>query len=65
MQDELNKLIEEAREVGGHKTKKAAVTAALEEYVLHLKQKEIIKQFGTFDFDPNYNCKAGRKRRRS
>ena len=65
MVDDLNKLIEEARKLGGHKTKKAAVITALEEYVRGRKQQEIIKLFGTFDFDPNYDYKAGRKARRT
>jgi hypothetical protein len=58
-------LIEEARKVGGHRTKKEAVTAALAEYVRRRKQMEIVKLFGTIDYDPTYDDKAerGRKRR--
>jgi hypothetical protein len=58
-------LIEEARKVGGHRTKKEAVTAALAEYVRRRKQMEIVKLFGTIDYDPTYDYKAerGRKRR--
>lgn len=55
-------LIKEAQTVGGHKSKKAAVTTALEEYVQRHKQAEIIKYFGTIDFDPSWNYKADRKR---
>jgi Arc/MetJ family transcription regulator len=57
-------LIEEARRIGGHKTKKAAVTTALEEYVQRNKQRRILKAFGTFDFDPTYDYKAERRRKR-
>jgi Arc/MetJ family transcription regulator len=57
-------LIEEARRIGGHKTKKAAVTTALEEYVQRNKQRRIVKAFGTFDFDPTYDYKAERRRKR-
>ena len=57
-------LIEEARRVGGHKTKKEAVTAALDDYVRRLKQQRILKAFGTFDFDSSYNYKAERQRKR-
>jgi Arc/MetJ family transcription regulator len=57
-------LIEEARRVGGHKTKKEAVTAALDDYVRRLKQQRILKAFGTFDFDPSYDYKAERQRKR-
>jgi Arc/MetJ family transcription regulator len=56
-----DKLIEEARKRGGHRTKKEAVTAALEEYVRRRKQLEIVKEFGTVDFDPRYDYKAERR----
>jgi Arc/MetJ family transcription regulator len=57
-------LIEEARRIGHHKTQKEAVTAALAEYIAHRKRLEILASFGTVDFDPKYNYKAGRKRKR-
>jgi hypothetical protein len=57
-------LIEEARRVGTHKTKKEAVTAALDEYVRLRKQWKILDLFGTVDFDPNYDYKAARKKKR-
>ncbi len=60
-----DKLIEAAQKLGGHKTKKAAVTAALDEYIRRHKQQEIISLFGTIDFDPDYDYKAERKRRRA
>ena len=59
-----DRLIEEARTIGGHKTKKEAVTAALQEYVRRRKQMEIIRLFGTIDFDPSYDYKARRWRKR-
>lgn len=58
-----DKLIEEAREVGHHRTKKDAVTAALSEYVKRHRQQKIIEAFGTVDFDPTYDYKAERRRR--
>jgi Arc/MetJ family transcription regulator len=58
-------LIEEARRTGGHKTKKEAVTAALDEYVRRRKQQKILELFGTVDFDPNYDYKAARNKKRS
>jgi putative antitoxin of VapBC-like toxin-antitoxin system len=63
MPDDLNKLIETAKNLGGHKTKKVAVTAALEEYVLRRKRQQAVEAFGTIDFDPTYDYKADRKRR--
>jgi Arc/MetJ family transcription regulator len=58
-------LIEEARRAGRHKTKKDAVTAALAEYVQRRKQLRILQAFGTVDFDPKYNYRAERRRKRS
>jgi len=55
-------LIREAQALGHHKTKKEAVTAALEEYVNKRKRLEIIQHFGTVDFDPTYDYKAERRR---
>ncbi|MGI9101163.1 MAG: type II toxin-antitoxin system VapB family antitoxin [Terriglobales bacterium] len=59
-----DRLIEEARRTGGHKTKKEAVTAALREYVQHRKQLRILDLFGKIDFDPAYHYKAERNRKR-
>ncbi|KPK16064.1 MAG: antitoxin [Myxococcales bacterium SG8_38] len=55
-------LIAEAQKLGGHRTKKAAVTAALEEYVRRRKQLELRRLFGTIDYDESYDHKRGRKR---
>lgn len=60
-----DKLIEEARRVGKHATKKAAVTAALQEYVQRHKQASIIELFGTIDYDKSYDYKAARWRKKS
>lgn len=57
-----NKLIDEAVRVGGHRTKKAAVTEALEEYVQRRKQLEVLELFGTIDYDEEYDYKAQRAR---
>ena len=57
-------LIERARRVGRHKTKKEAVTAALDEYIARRKQMEIISLFGTMDYDPAYDYKRERRARR-
>jgi hypothetical protein len=53
-------LIEEARKIGDHKTKKEAVTAALDEYIRRRKQLEILDHFGTIDFAPDYDYKKMR-----
>jgi Bacterial antitoxin of type II TA system, VapB len=58
------RLIEQARLVGGHKTNREAVTAALEEYIQRRRQTRILEAFGTVDFDPTYDYKAERNRKR-
>lgn len=60
-----DRLIEEARRIGRHKTKREAVSAALAEYVKRRKQLRILEAFGTIDFDPKYNYKIERRRKRS
>lgn len=57
-----DKLIVKAQKLGHHKTKKEAVTTALNEYIARRKQMEIIELFGKVDFDPKYNYKKARKR---
>ncbi|HWZ75724.1 MAG: DUF2191 domain-containing protein [Acidobacteria bacterium] len=59
-----DRLIEEARKSGKHKTKKEAVTTALREYIQRHRQRRILEAFGTFDFDPSYDYKAERRRKR-
>jgi len=56
-------LIEEARRIGHHKTKKAAVTEALREYIQRRKQLRILDLTGKVDYDPDYDYKALRRRR--
>ena len=55
-------LIRRAVKLGGHKTKKSAVTEALEEYVNHLEQEKVLSLFGKIDIDPAYDYKQQRAR---
>ena len=48
-------LLSEAQRIGGHRTKKATVTEALEEYIQRRKQAKILKLFGTVEFDAKYD----------
>jgi Bacterial antitoxin of type II TA system, VapB len=59
-----DRLIQEAQKLGGHRTKKDAVNAALDEYVRRRKQMEIISLFGTIDYDPEYDYKRARRMKR-
>lgn len=55
-------LITEAQSIGGAKTKKAAVTEALLEYIQRRKQVRITTLFGEVDYDPDYDYKKSRSR---
>ena len=59
-----DRLIEEARQIGHHATKKEAVTAALDEYIRRRKQTQILDLFGTIDNHEDYDFKANRRRDR-
>ena len=59
-----DRLIEEARQIGHHGTKKEAVTAALDEYIRRRKQMQILDLFGTVDYHEDYDFKANRRRDR-
>ena len=58
-----DKLLEEARIVGKHTTKKAVVNEALAEYIQRRKQAEIINLFHAVDYDPDYDYKIQRNKR--
>jgi Arc/MetJ family transcription regulator len=57
-----DELILKAVRLGGHKTKKAAVSKALIEYIQHLEQEKIISMFGTVEYDTEYDYKKQRRR---
>ncbi len=56
-------LIERAKQIGGHKTKKAAVTEALEQYIARHKQRQVLNLTGKIEYDEKYDYKALRKRK--
>ena len=56
-----DKLLEEARIVGKHTTKKAVVTEALQEYIQRRRQIEILMLFHRVDYEPDYDYKKQRK----
>ena len=58
-----DRLLLEAKKIGGHKTKKSTVNTALKEYILRLKQMEIVDLIGKIDYDEDYDHKAGRIRK--
>jgi hypothetical protein len=56
-------LIERALEVSGERTKKAAVTKALEEFIARRQQRRVLELFGKLEWDEAYDYKAERRRR--
>jgi Arc/MetJ family transcription regulator len=57
-----DKLLREALEISGLKTKKETVNLALKEFVDRHKQIDILNIFGIMDPDPDYDYKKGRSR---
>jgi Arc/MetJ family transcription regulator len=56
-------LILEAKRIGGHRTKKSAVTEALKEYIQRRRQMQVSSLFRKIDYAPDYDYKARRSRR--
>ncbi len=59
-----DELLNEAQKIGGHRTKRETVNAALAEYVARRKQLKILDLFGKIDYDPDYDYKRERNRKR-
>jgi len=57
------KLIDRALKVSGEKTKKAAVTRALQEFIARRSQKRLIELMGSLQWDESYDYKVERSRR--
>ena len=56
-----NELIQEALKLGGHRTKRAVVEEALQEYVQRRKQLTIPELFGTIEYEDDYDYKQQRR----
>ena len=55
-------LLQKALAVSGEKTKKAAVTKALTEFIARREQKQLLDLFQRFDWNPDFDYKAERSR---
>lgn len=55
-------LIDRALEVSGERTKKAAVTKALQEFIARRQQKRLLELIGKLEWDAGYDYKSERKR---
>jgi Arc/MetJ family transcription regulator len=58
-----DRVVNKAVKVGGHKSKREAVMAALEEYVRKRARLRIFELEGQIDYDPRYDHKAARRRK--
>lgn len=56
-------LVAEAKRLGHHKTKRAAVDSALKEYVERRRRRRVLSLFGKLEWEPKYNYKSERRRR--
>ena len=56
-------LIEQALAVSGERTKKAAVTRALQEFIARRRQKRALDLLGQLEWDDSFDYKAERVRR--
>jgi Arc/MetJ family transcription regulator len=57
-----DRLLTKALEIGGYKSKKDTVNAALDEFIRRRKAKELIDIFGTIEYDASYDYKKMRSR---
>jgi hypothetical protein len=55
-------LINLALKVSGERTKRAAVTRALEEFIARRRQKKLLDLFGKLEWDKSFDYKAQRSR---
>ncbi len=56
-------LLETAKRLGGHKTKRETVNEALTEYIQSRKRSQALQAIGTIEFDKAFDYKRSRKRR--
>lgn len=55
-------LIDRALKLSGERSKKAAVTRALEEFIARREQQGLLELMGELEWDPSYDYKQERQR---
>lgn len=55
-------LLDRAFQLSGEPTKKAAVTRALQEFIIRREQCEVLELFGKLDWDAGFDYQAERTR---
>lgn len=58
-----DRLLDEARRIGGRKTKRETVNDALQEFIQRRHRLDLVTVMGTVDYDPAYDHKKERRRR--
>ena len=58
-------LLDQAQELGQHRTKRETVNAALDEYIKRRKQQEILSLFGQIEYQDSYDYKHERRSKRT
>lgn len=58
-----DELLERAKRLGKHKSKRETVNVALREYVRRRQLLELLDAFGTVELDPGWDYKKERRRR--
>ena len=58
-----DELLEEAKSVGGYKTKRETVNEALREFIQRRQRVELTKLFGKVVYDQRYDYKRERRQR--
>ena len=58
----IPELIERALAVSGERTKKAAVTLALEEFIARRRQRGLLELMGKLEWDTDFDYKQERQR---
>jgi Arc/MetJ family transcription regulator len=59
-----DRLIVQAQKLGGHRTKKETVTAALDEYIRLRMQRDILALFGKIEYKRGYDYRRERRAKR-
>jgi Arc/MetJ family transcription regulator len=58
-----DQLLDQARSVGGYRTKRETVNEALREFIERRQRLELVKLAGQVEYDPKYDYKRERRAR--
>ncbi len=58
-----DRLLEQAKSVGGYRTKRETVNEALREFIQRRQRVQLVKLFGKVEYDAKYDYKRERRHR--